>query len=129
MADTDISADGRKNTADRNRWVTVGCHQNVGEHGGCRRLSVGTGNGDRRIVVAHDLSKQFSTGQHRNAGSFGSGKFRVVRVDRCGVNDKVDARNDVFRLLAVENLCAKRSQVAGQVTFLCIGTGNRKIFF
>ena len=90
---------------------------------------MGTGNGDRRIVVAHDLSKQFSTGQHRNTGSFGGGKFRVVRVDRGGVNDKVDARNDIFRLLAVENLCAKRSQVAGQVTFLCIGTGNRKIFF
>ena len=129
MADTDISADGRKNTADRNGRITVGCHQNVGEHGGCRCLSVGTGNGDRCIVVAHDLSEQLGTGQHRNAGSFGSGKLRVVRVDRCSINDKVDARNDIFRLLAVENLCAKRSQVAGQVTFLCIGAGNRKIFF
>ena len=129
MADTDISADGRKNTADRNSRIAVSGHQNVGEHRSCCRLSVCTGNGDRCIVVAHDLSKQFSTGQHRNTGSFGGGKFRVVRVDRCGVNDKVDARNDIFRLLAVENLCAKRSQVAGQVTFFCIGTGNCKAFF
>ena len=36
---------------------------------------------------------------------------------------------NVFCLLTVENLCAKRSQVAGQVTFFCIGTGNCKAFF
>ena len=95
MADTDISADGRKNTADRNSRIAVSGHQNVGEHRSCCRLSVCTGDGDRCIVVAHDLSEQLGTGQHRNTGSFCSGKFRIVRVDRCGVNDKVDARNDI----------------------------------
>ena len=70
MADTDISADGRKNTADRNSRISVSGHQNVGEHRSCCRLSVCTGNGDRCIVVAHDLSEQLGTGQHRNTGSF-----------------------------------------------------------
>ena len=118
-----------KNTADRNSRIAVSGHQNVGEHRSCCRLSVCTGNGDRCIVVAHDLSEQLGTGQHRNTGSFCSGKFRIVRMDGCGINNKVGSRKNVFCLLTVENLCAKRSQVAGQVTFFCIGTGNCKAFF
>ena len=49
-------------------------------------------------------------------------------MDGCGINNKVGSRKNVFCLLTVENLCAKRSQVAGQVTFFCIGTGNCKSF-
>ena len=101
----------------------------MGEHGGCGCLSVGTGNSNRSIIVAHDLSEQLGTCQHRNAGSFGGGKFRVVRVDCCGVNDKINARNHIFGFLTVENLCAKRSQVTGQIALLCIRAGNGKVFF
>ena len=129
MADTDISADGRKNTADRDGRITVCGHQDMGEHGGCGCLSVGTGNGDRSIIVAHDLSEQLSTGQHRNAGSFGGGKFRVVRMNGCRIDNEIGSGKNIFGFLTVENLCAKRSQVTGQIALLCIRAGNSKVFF
>ena len=46
-------------------------------------------------------------------------------MDGCGINNKVGSRKNVFCLLTVENLCAKRSQVAGSGHFLL--HRNRKL--
>ena len=83
-----------------------------------------SGNCDWNVVVCHKLSEKLCPGHHRDPLGNSSLIFRVVRMDGCGINNKVGSRKNVFCLLTVENLCAKRSQVAGQVTFFCIGTGN-----
>ena len=90
---------------------------------------MGTADSDGFGIVVHELSQELGTGQHGDACVICGFPLGIVRMDGCGINNKVGSRKNVFCLLTVENLCAKRSQVAGQVTFFCIGTGNCKAFF
>ena len=39
--------------------------------------------------------------QHRDTGCFGSGKFRVIRMDRSGINNHIDIRCDILGTLAI----------------------------
>ena len=62
-----------------------------------------SGNGDRCVVVAHDLSEKFGAGQHRNTFFHGAGIFRVIRMDSSGVDNNLYFICDVGSTLAVIN--------------------------
>ena len=58
IAHPDISSDGRKDPAYGDGGVQVACQQDLGKHRGCSGLSVSAGNGDRDLVVGHQLSQK-----------------------------------------------------------------------
>ena len=65
-----------------------------------------TGNGDRCIVILHQLTEQFGTGQHRNLLGNRFDQFRVVAADRGSINDTVDTINNIGSFLPIKNVGA-----------------------
>ena len=129
MAHTDISTDFRQNAAYGNGRILLCFHENHGQHGSGCGLAVGTGNADGRMIIFHDLSQQFGTGEHGNTLSDCLCKFRIVRMDGSCVDNHVNARNDIGSFLSVEDRGSFGNQVIGQFAFLCVGTGYGKSLF
>ena len=126
-AHADIAADGIQHSAERNRRVTLRGHENLRDHGCGRGLSVSTGNGDGVAVMLHYLSQKLRSRQHRNAAHLCRRKFRIVRMNRCGIDDHADVIGDILRLLSVENLRSHPFQVSCQVRPVGIRTADRKL--
>ena len=121
--------DSRKDSANTDGRITVTLKKDMGNHGSSSGFSVGSGNCDRCIVVTHDLSQELRTGEHWKPFFFCTGKFRVVRVDRCCIDNHIDIILDVGSALSVIDHSATFFQCAGQRAGLGIGTGNPEIFF
>ena len=85
---------------------------------------MGSSNRDRIFIVPHHLAQELCTGQHRNAAPFYFPKFRVIRVNRCGIDNHVDAILDVLRSLSDIYLRAARLQVIGQLRTVCVRAGH-----
>ena len=86
-----------------------------------------TGNGDRCVIVAHDLSEKLGPGQHWNAFFHSTGIFRIIRMDSSCVNHKLNIVCNIRSTLSVENACALLGQGIGKRALLGIRTGNLKI--
>lgn len=63
-AHTDVSVDGFQDTADGDRGIFLSRQQDMGSHGGCGSLSVGSGYGDGGLVVGHELAQEIGSGHH-----------------------------------------------------------------
>ena len=85
---------------------------------------MGTGNGDGFLIVIHNLTKQLSTGKHRNALSLSLNEFRIVLVDSSCVDYKLDAGDDVFSLLAIEDFDALALKKICEFGFSGVRTGD-----
>ena len=129
MSQTQITADGRQDTADRDCRIKTTFQQNMRSHGSCCGFSVGSGYCDGYLVIFHDLSQQIGTGHHRNIFFFCAGIFRVIRMDRSSVNHQIDTVNNIGCALSVENLCTVRSQMIRQSTFFGIRAGYGESLF
>ena len=81
-----------------------------------------TGNSDGRLVVTHDFTQQFSSGQHGNASGSGSGKLGIIRMDSGSVDDHIDAWFDIVGSLSVEDSCSLLFQMSGQFGPLTVRT-------
>ena len=129
MTDTQVSSDRGKNSANSDGRIGFSSKKNLTDHGSCGCFAVGSGNGNGIVVVVHDLSKQFCTGEHWQSLGSGLCKFRIIRMD-CGcVDNQINAGNDIFSTLSIKNLCTFGCEHAGKIGFFCIGPGNRKAFF
>ena len=85
------------------------------------------GNGSR--VVAHDLPQQFGSCEHGNSCGPGSGIFRIVRMDRGGVDNDIHITADIFRPLSEGDRCPEAFETAGECRPAGIGTGYGEAFF
>ena len=121
--------DSRKDSANTDGRITVTLKKDMGNHGSSSGFSVGSGNCDRCIVVPHDLSQKLCTGEHWKPFFFRTGKFRVVRVDRCCIDNHIYIILDVGSALSVIDHSATFFQCVGQRAGFGIGTGNPEIFF
>ena len=65
--------DGFQNAADRKGRVGICLQQNLGNHGSGGRFAMGAADSDRRVVVFHQLSEKFRSGQHGKLQLFGTG--------------------------------------------------------
>ena len=128
VADTDIPVDGRKDSAYTDSGATVALKKDVGNHGSCGGFSVGTGNGDRCIVVTHDLAEKFRTCEHWEPFFFCTGKFRVVRMDRCCVDNHIDIIFDIGCTLSVVDDGTTFLECTCKRTGFGIGTGDTEVF-
>ena len=81
---------------------------------------------DGGLIVTHHLAQQFCAGQHWNTGSFGSGKFRIVRMNGCGVDHHINARSDIFGGLSIKDGCSFFFQMTGQCGSLTVRAGYGK---
>ena len=61
-----------------------------------------TCDSDGFLVVIHNLSEKLRTGKHRKLLGFSLCKFRVVLVDGCGIDNKLNTWNDIFSFLSIE---------------------------
>ena len=124
--DTDITMNSRKNTANGNGWIRICGQQNMGYHRSCGGLAVGTGYGNRQLIISHQLAQKLSTGQHWKASSDAFCIFWIIRMNRSGINHQIDTVFDIFGFLSVENLCSGGSQPFGQVGFSTVRTRYRE---
>ena len=89
---------------------------------------MGAADSDRRVVVFHQLSEKFRSGQHGKLQLFGTGKFGIIRMYCSGVYDEVDVVCDVFRFLglAIVDVRAAFFEVLGQGRAVPVGAGYGK---
>ena len=78
------------------------------------------------FVVQHDLTEELCPCQHRNISAFHFYKFRIVRMNGCGIYDKINIIGDIFCFLSYENAGAQILQNLCDLRFLHIGTGYGK---
>ena len=105
-AHTDIASDGFQDATDRDGRIHIARKKDVGDHGCGRCLAMGSGYGDRRFIIRHQLPQEFRAGQHRDLSGNRFDEFRVGTVDGCGVDHAVDIRCDILRLLSVCDPCS-----------------------
>ena len=87
-----------------------------------------TGNSDRCVVIAHDLSEELGPGEHRDAFGCRTGEFRVVRMDSCRIDNDLDRFFNIRSPLTIENLGSALFKRSGKRAFLSIGTGHCEVF-
>ena len=85
---------------------------------------MGTGNGNGFLIVIHNLTKQLGAGKHRNALSLSFNEFRIVLMDSSCVYYKLDARDDVFSLLTIEDFDALALKKICELGFSGVRTGD-----
>ena len=129
ISNTDIAVDGRKDTANTDGRIAVTLKKDVGNHGSCGCFAMGTGNRNRCVVVAHDLSKKLCTCEHWKTFLSGAGEFRVVRMDGCCVYNNIYIILDIGSALSIVNHCTALLQCAGKRAGFCIGAGDPEILF
>ena len=122
-ADTDITMNSRKNTANGNGWIRICGQQNMGYHRSRGGLAMGTGYGNRQLIISHQLAQKLSTGQHWKASSDAFCIFWIIRMNRSGINHQIYSILNILRFLTVENLCPGGSQPFGQIGFPAVRTG------
>ena len=127
-AHADISSDGFQHTTHRDGRISFGFQQNVGNHGCCGCLSVGTADGDGSGIVVHELSQELGTGQHGDACVICSFPLGIIRMDGCRVNDQLNVLCDIGCALTDENLCAIFFQLFCQSGGFIVRTGYGKAF-
>ena len=59
------------------------------------------GNCDRSVIIRHELSEELCAGKHGNLTRYGFHKLRIAPVDRCGIDNTVDAVSYIFGTLSV----------------------------
>lgn len=122
-AHTDVSVDGFQDTADGDRGIFLSRQQDMGSHGGCGSLSVGSGYGDGGLVVGHELAQEIGSGHHGDALFHSGFIFGIVRMDGCGVDHEVRTVLNVVCALTVINRGAAAGQKVGQGGLFGIRTG------
>ena len=127
IAYADVSADSRKNTSHTDSRVTVSCKKNVRYHRCCGCFSMSSGNGNRSIIIPHDLPEKLCTCEHWKSFFLCTGKFRVVRMDSCGIYHNIYVIGNVCGTLSVIDGGSLFLQCLGKRTGFGIGTGNDKI--
>ena len=65
-------------SADHDRGIRTGFHQDVGHHGGGSGFPVGAGNADRVFVGPHDLPPGLGPLKNGNARGSGGGDLRII---------------------------------------------------
>ena len=106
LADADIAADRRENSSHRDCRIHACTQHDVRCHGCGRCLAVGAGNCYRYLVILHHLAEEFSSCQHGNAGTHSCRKFRIIRMNRCGVDNDIEIGSDVFSRLTDDHMRA-----------------------
>ena len=126
VSHADIAADRIQHTTDGDGWIGLRLQQYIGEHGGCCCLAVRSADCNAVFVVQHDLTEELRPCQHRNISAFHFYKFRIVRMNGCGIYDKINIIGDIFCFLSYENAGAQILQNLCDLRFLHIGTGYGK---
>ena len=101
MTNADIAVDRFEDASDRDSRILLCLQKDMRYHGGCRCLSVRAGDGDRILIILHDLTDHFCTFHHRDAHCLGCLKFRIVRVNGCRVDNQIDVICNIFGGLAI----------------------------
>ena len=114
-SDSVIAFDQRQYTADRDRRIHIGRHENVCSHGSCRGLTMGSGDADRNLIVLHHLSQKLRPGEERDFLCDCSGILRIARMDCCCVYNDINAIGNVFGCLLISNSGTSRLQTIGQL--------------
>ena len=110
LADAVARAEQRQKAADHDRRVQPGLHENMREHGGRRRLAVGTGDADGVLVRLHDVAPGLGTLKDGNASGAGSGDLGVVVVRGSRADEAVGAL-DILGAVADRDLDALGDQL------------------
>ena len=103
VSHADIAADRIQHTTDGDGWIGLRLQQYIGEHGGCCCLAVRSADCDAVFVVQHDLTEELCPCQHRNISAFHFYKFRIVRMNGCGIYDEINIIGDIFCFLSQNN--------------------------
>ena len=85
-----------------------------------------SGYSDRGIVVAHDLSEKLCPGEHWDSFFLCTGKFRVVRMDCCCIDNDINRILNVGSTLSIVESCTLAFKKGGQRAFFRVGTGDGK---
>ena len=88
--------------------------QDLRDHRGRGRLSMGARDIDRLLIVPHDLTEELGPGQHREILLLCGSELRVIRVNRRRIDDDVDVICDVLCHLRIVDHRALRCQLVGQ---------------
>ena len=87
-------------------------------------LAVGAGYSDGQLIVFHDLSQKFGSGEHRQPQFFCLLKFRIVRMNGGGVYHQLDIISDIGSPLADIDFGAFGFQLLCQIRSFCVRTGS-----
>ena len=90
---------------------------------------MGAGNRDRLPVIPHQLSQKLRPCQDRKAAPNRLCIFRIIRMNRRGIDDSIDIICNIFRLLAIGNPRPMALQLICQFGFMGIRSGNLKSAF
>ena len=112
--DADVSTDVLQHAADRNGRILMRLEQDLRDHRGRGRLSMGARDIDRLLIVPHDLTEELGPGQHREILLLCGSELRVIRVNRRRIDDDVDVICDVLCHLRIVDHRALRCQLVGQ---------------
>ena len=96
--------------ADHDRRVQPGLHENMREHGGRRRLAVGTGDANGVLVRLHDVAPGLGALKDGDASGAGGGDLRVVVVRGSRADEAVGAL-DILGAVADRDLDALGDQL------------------
>ena len=110
LADAVARAEQWQKAADHDRRVQPGLHENMREHGGRRRLAVGTGDADGVLVRLHDIAPGLGALKDGDASGAGSGDLGVVVVRGSRADEAVGAL-DILGAVADRDLDALGDQL------------------
>ena len=89
---------------------------------------MGTGYGNGFLIIMHELTQKLGSRKHRNAAFLCSGKFRIVRMDGCRIDDNLAVGRNIRSLLADTDAGTELCQMLGQLRSMAVGAGYRKAF-
>ena len=129
MTDPDVASYGRKDASHADGGIQIRLQQDLTEHGCSGGFAMGSGYGDGKTVILHDLSQELCPGQHGKTQGNGPCVFRVVRMNGCRIDHKTGAFFNIGCALSVEDPGSFVRKSPGQRRFLTVRAGNGKSFF
>ena len=109
-----ITADGFQYAADRYGRIQFSCEKYMGKHGSRGRLAVGTGDGNRDVIIGHELSEQFGPAEHGKPFLHGSLIFFVVFMYGRRIYRHIYSVYYIRSFLSIEYSSAQAFEVACQ---------------